>query len=134
MDVDDATSPSKAAASKADAEVLTLDDSSDAEMSQGAETKAKKGKGKEKDAGKGTKRKSEGALRPLRRLCWACGALLSMRASLAANRSQQRVETDRGPLSRSLFVVRSLGQKVQTFDVQVGQSVVLEVVEQGRRR
>ncbi|PRQ73813.1 hypothetical protein AAT19DRAFT_15380 [Rhodotorula toruloides] len=59
MDVEDATTPSKASGSKAEGEVLTLDDSSDAEMSEVKETKGKKGKGKEKDVGKGTKRKSE---------------------------------------------------------------------------
>ncbi|GAA6033097.1 hypothetical protein NBRC10512_001538 [Rhodotorula toruloides] len=59
MDVDDATTPSKASGSKAEGEVLTLDDSSDAEMGEVKETKGKTGKGKEKDAGKGTKRKSE---------------------------------------------------------------------------
>ncbi|BGP22820.1 chromatin assembly factor 1 subunit A [Rhodotorula toruloides] len=59
MDVDDATTPSKASGFKAEGEVLTLDDSSDVGTDEVQETKGMKGKGKVKDAGKGTKRKSE---------------------------------------------------------------------------
>lgn len=127
MDVEDATTPSKASGSKAEGEVLTLDDSSDAEMSEVKETKGKKGKGKEKDVGKGTKRKSEGTFvrfegyAGLETRCRAC--LTVMEPDLR----ELRVELTHLALHRSLILVRSLRQEVETLDVQVRKGVLLDV-------
>lgn len=132
MDVDDATTPSKASGSKAEGEVLTLDDSSDAEMGEVKETKGKTGKGKEKDAGKGTKRKSEGTFV---RFEGCLGVEMRCRACFATldpHLRQLRVELTRLALHRSLLLC-SLRQEVETLDVQVRKGVVLNV-EEGRRR